>query len=89
MVPIFELLWAFGLVFVTCELAGRITTEFESINDQINQFDWYLFPLEEQQKLPFLMANTQNKVGFKCFGSAMCERDTFKKVRYWTKINRQ
>ena len=70
----------FVLLFASCELAGRMSIEFDDINDQINRFDWYLFPHEMQQLLPIIMANTQQEVGFECFGSILCNRDTFKKV---------
>lgn len=108
LVPIIELIWAFGLVFISCELAGRISSACETFNDEVNQFQWYLFPTKIQRMLPMVIANTQRTIGnysnninkfneikiitydhhfiirttgFKCFGSAMCERETFKKVR--------
>lgn len=73
------------ILFITCELGGQISSDFDGINDQINQFDWYLCPLKVQKILPPIMANLQQPVEFKCFGSFACNRDTFKAVSlsYW------
>lgn len=75
-----QLISSFSLVFIGCELAGLITYQVDVPNDEINQFNWYLFPLKIQQILPMFMANAQKTVGLQCFGSANCDRDTFKKV---------
>lgn len=79
-VPFFELFWSFGLVFIACELAGRMSYEFDDTNATIGQFKWYLFPLKIQQLLPTTILNAQQEVGIECFGSAMCNRETFKMV---------
>lgn len=75
-----ELFWAFSLVFICCELAGRIGNQFDDIDYLINQFNWYIFPYGIQKFLPFVILNTQQEVGFECFGSVMCNRETFKKA---------
>ena len=67
-------------MFVTCELAGRMSNEFDDINDSIGQFDWHSFPLKMQKILPTIIQNAQQPVGFECFGSVMCNRETFQKV---------
>lgn len=77
---ILELLGTFTFLFVPGELAGRISSRFEDINDLITQFDWYLFPQEVKQTLPLIMINSQQEVGFTCLGSFLCNRATFKKV---------
>lgn len=67
---------------MSCELAGRLSIGFDELSDFIvNQFNWYSFPSEVQQNLPMVMLNAQQTIGFKCFGSHLCNRDTFKKVR--------
>lgn len=76
----FELLLTLMCLFTTCELSGRLSCEFDDINDRINEFNWYSFPLEMQRLLPIIMANTQQPVDFYCFGSSKCNRDTIKKV---------
>lgn len=79
-VPILDLFLTVPILFACCELAGRMSCEFDDIKDLIGQFDWYLFPLKIQQTLPVVIMNEQEPVGFACFGSFMCNRDTFKKV---------
>lgn len=80
MVPIFEILFSFITLFFTCELAGRLSDEFDKIRLEIEQIDWYLLPLKMQQILPFIMINAQKPVYFECFGSIPCDRETFKRV---------
>lgn len=80
-VPLFELFWAFTLVLLSCELGSRISNEFEEINERIDQLKWYLFPLEMRRLMMMIEMNSQEWVGFACFGSIPCDRETFKKVR--------
>lgn len=80
MVPLFEVLWAFGLVFVSCELAEKMSNEYEEIGELIEQFDYYSFPFDFVKMLPLIMLNGQQPVYFECFGSIACSRETFKKV---------
>lgn len=81
-VPLFELFWAFTLVLLSCELGSRISNEFEEINERIDQLKWYLFPLEMRRLMMMIEMNSQEWVGFACFGSIPCDRETFKKVRW-------
>lgn len=81
LVPFVELFWSFGLVSMACELAGRVGNEFGDIDAKIGQFKWYLFPHKIQQLLPIIIINAQQEVGFECFGSMLCNRETFKRVR--------
>lgn len=80
-VPIVEWFASFFLVFISCELAERITDEFDNINDILDQSDWYLLPFKIRQLLPIVMINTQQSVYLQCFGGIPCNRETFKKVR--------
>ena len=90
-ISICELICSLNLLFPLCELASRMSIGFEDINDLIDQFDWYLMPLETQQMLPLIMVNAQQPVGFQCFGSFACNRDLFKKVIFdstkWKQIS--
>lgn len=74
------LIYPFGLVYVICELGGRLSYQFSDIDDIIGQFQWYLFPNDVQKLLPFVIMGAKQKVALRCFGSAMCNRATFKKV---------
>lgn len=79
-VPAFELIVSFSLVFVCCELAGRMSRRFDEISSHINQFKWYLFPNKIKQNLPFVMMNAQKPVYFEYFGTIPCDRQTFQSV---------
>lgn len=75
-----ELFTMLGLVFFTCEIGQRFSSGFDNINDVIDQFDWYSFPVEIKKMLPIIIQMAQQQVAIECFGSIMCLRDTFKKV---------
>lgn len=81
MVPLFEVSWAFGLVFISCELAEKMSNAFEEICETFDQLDWHSFPFKVQKMLPLIMLNAQQWVGFECFGMIPCDRETFKKAR--------
>lgn len=76
----FFALYAFGVVMIICELGQRLADAFEQINDEINKFDWYLFPPQVQRLLPIIMIATQQEVELECFGSISGTRETFKRV---------
>ena len=80
MVPVFELFVSFNLVFICCELAGRLSDEFVEICSEIERIKWYSLPLKMQQILPFVLIHAQEPVDFECFGSMPCDRETFKRV---------
>lgn len=72
--------WAISMVFFSCEIAQRLSIAYEKINDEIDQFDWHLLPMEIQRILLTIMIHTQQPVEVLCFGSTACNRGTFKKV---------
>lgn len=78
--PLAVLIIALISSFITSEIAERISTEFDAINDMINDFDWYLFPLELQKMAPLIMMSAQKTVGFELFGSYDWNRAAFKRV---------
>lgn len=82
-IAIFQLFVSIALLLASCELAGRISIGFEDLNDTVNKFEWYLFPLVIQRALPVVMINAQQRIGFECFGSIIVHRDTFKSVSYF------
>lgn len=80
LVLILEAMYAFGVLIIACELGQRINLAFEECNDMIDQFEWYLFPVEIQRLLPLLWLVAQQPIEIVCFGSKACDRDTFKQV---------
>lgn len=71
---------ALAAVFIACELGQRMTDAFEEIEYTVDQFDWYLFPIEIQQMLLMTVANAQHPVSVECFASITCTREVFKNV---------
>lgn len=82
---IFYASYAFGSVFVICELGQRICDAYGEIDDLIEAFDWYLFSHEIQRLLPTILIVTQKPVVLKCFGSTSALRETFRIVCSYTK----
>lgn len=78
--------YAFGTVFINCELCQRITDSFEQINHRIKAFDWYSYPHEMQKLMPIILLGTQKRVYFKFFGDISNLRVTFRKVRLFPMI---
>lgn len=58
-----------------------MTDLFASINEVIEQFDWYLHPNGMRLMLLKILAIAQKPVDVKCFGSIAANRETIKKVR--------
>lgn len=75
-----QIIFAFGGIFMTCELGQRINLAFDECNEIINQFKWYLFPVKIQRMLPIILHYNQQPVDIKVFGSIACDRETFKYV---------
>lgn len=79
-VTIFYASYAFGAVFLMCELGQRGTNAFEEIDNVVKEFEWNLFSHEIQRILPKILIVTQKPVVFECFGSTSALRETFKQV---------
>lgn len=75
-----ELFFSLAILLASCELSGRLSNEFDDMNDLVEDIDWYLLPIKIQKIWPMIMMNAQQPVGFKSFGSYVCNRDTYKKV---------
>ena len=72
--------WTFFFIFGVCEFGQQLSGKFEEINVVYDQFTWYSFPFNVQKMLPMIMLNAQQWVGFECFGTIPCDRETFKKA---------
>lgn len=79
-VPFTEMFWALFSEFLICDLCGKMSNELDKVAEIIGEFDWYMFPIELQQQLPTVIINAHQSHGFVCFGSTLCNRETFKKV---------
>lgn len=72
LITVFEIVYAFGVIFVACELGQRVNLAFDECSQIINQFEWYLFPDEIQRMLPLILNLTRQPIEIKCFGSTAC-----------------
>lgn len=75
-----QAIYAFGLVFVICEMGQRLNFAFAECSQMVDQFEWYLFPMAIQRMLPLILMFTQQPFEVVCFGSKASDRDTFKLV---------
>lgn len=80
MLTMLEVIYAFGAVFIACELGQRTNLIFAECSDMVDQLRWYLFPVELQRMLPMILSYTQRPIEVKCFGSKTCDREAFKYV---------
>lgn len=67
--------------FVVNEMGQRFSDAFNKVDDAVSQLNWYLFPNEVQRMLPTFIINTQEPVVIRFFGSNVCSREQYKKVK--------
>lgn len=65
--------YAFGTIFIACELGQRLSNTFDEICDQMERFNWYSFPDELKAMLPIIIIVVQHPVEINCFGSRAAE----------------
>ena len=78
---IFYGIWILSLVFIACEIGQRVSNNCSSFENEIIEFDWYLYPIGIQRMLISLIIYAQKPVVFEFFGSMVCSREQFKKVQ--------
>lgn len=79
-VTIFYASYAFGIMLFICELGQRLNNAFVEIGDEIELFQWNLFPIEIQKMLPTVLVATNRPIVLEFFGSISGTRETFKEV---------
>lgn len=72
--------WSLLMIFFFCILGEMVTNQFEMFNDELNQCNWYVLPLELQKIMIIVMVNAQRETVIRGFGNILCTRQTFKKV---------
>lgn len=73
--------YAFGLLFIVCEIGHQVGAAFEKIWDRMDRSDWYSYPYEFIRMLPIIVIGVQQPVNLAFFGSISCSRFTFRRVR--------
>lgn len=86
-ITLLQVIYSFGVLLLACELGQRVTITFDECTALIDNFDWYLFPIEIQRMLTIVINFAQQPLVVKCFGSAACDRETFKYVSIRTIYN--
>lgn len=76
---LFDVVWS---VFIACELGERACELFFSVDETLDEIDWYLYPIEMKRMLPIIMIVTQKPIYVELFGSITASRETFKRVRF-------
>lgn len=90
LIPIlFMSFWSFSLIYLACEFGEQMTTHFENLEETYCQCHWYLFSLEMQRMFIAVLANVQQPIVVRSFGTnTPCTRAIFKKVCLdWNSIN--
>lgn len=72
---------------MVCEVVQRMHDAFMGINDEIGQFDWYLYSNVLQRMLLIIIIDAQHPIKYRCFGSLKCNRELFKTVKFNSKSN--
>lgn len=78
--PMTVIFFSFLTIFFFCETAEQITAQFEEINDDLYQSDWYSYPLKVQKIIPTIMIGTQQEISVQGFGNLIFTRESFKRV---------
>lgn len=82
MVAIIEGCYSTGSLFLICELGDRTSNLFNEFDEIALELSWYRFPNEAKRLLPIISIVLQEPVTIWRFGSASCDRECFKKVRF-------
>lgn len=69
-------------MFGVCELGQRMTNGFGEIDDEIEAFNWYLFPYEIQKILTTILIRVQMPIELQYFDSISATRENSKKVSF-------
>lgn len=78
-------LWAFILMFISCDFGQNLTNQFELFEYEFYTCKWYLLSIELQRIYAFAAMNVQRSVSVQGFGNIQLTHETSKKVaNEWT-----
>lgn len=69
-----------AIPFLFCHFGERVTSEIDTINATIYNYDWQYFTLEMKKCLIIMMQIAQKPVYVKSYARILCTHDVFKKV---------
>lgn len=67
-------------LFLFCHFGDEVTNRYIEVNDLIYKSAWYLYPIEIQKDLRFVMRLAQRPVFMQGFANIKCTRFIFQKV---------
>lgn len=76
-----NVIWAFAVDFLVCELGQWAANQYEAFNDELSSCAWYSLPIDMQRLYWIFLLDTQQPLHVQSYGSIVCSRETFKKVR--------
>lgn len=71
----------------TSELGERVTTQFDTFDEQLCQSHWYFYPIEMQRIVLIFMLDSQQLVSIRGFGSIVCCRGFFQSVSLHVRLH--
>lgn len=74
------MIWSFVTIYAFCEMGETVTSQFNIIEESLNECNWYLFSLKLQRIHLIVLANAQHPTTVNGFGNLVCTRDSMKKV---------
>lgn len=82
-IPIFEMLWVFGLTLIYSEFGERVTNEFNEVDNMFCHLNWYSLPKDIQRMLTTVIISTQEPIVLRGFGNYSCTRGSFQNVCFF------
>lgn len=79
-IAFYRLCYAFGLLFMYCEMGEQISGAFGEIEDEMYEMDWHLYPIKTQKIMLIILINAQQPVEFMGFGNFPANRETMQRV---------
>lgn len=73
-------LWSIILTFTQCQIGEQVSKQFQAFYDELQQCNWYLFPVDAQQILVVILLNAQQPPIIRGFSNTKFTSDSFKKV---------
>lgn len=70
----------FSVIFIFCEIGEKLKSSFNQIDDEFNNLDWYLFPMDGMKIVSMIMIITQKTVALRGYRNIEYDREQFKKV---------
>lgn len=70
----------FAFLFLTCEFGGRVATQFDSLDQEVERCNWYALPIELQRIYLIFSLDVQQPKEIQSYAGLVCSRETFKHV---------